>query len=166
MKKILSTIIIAITFISLLGYNVNASYNNEAIKEEYLISESTEYFADGTSIITTITKQKNNLQICADTKTITGSKTSTYKDKDGNVIFKFKVTATFYVTIGVNATCTSVNCSASDLANGWTLDSYSTSKSKNEATAKGVFKHKTLFITDSTKEVINTLSCTSNGELK
>lgn len=101
----------------------------------------------------------------ATNKTVSGSKTSTIKNSDGNVLFKFKINGTFNVNIGISATCTAVSCSASDLASGWSLDSYTTSKTGNTARATGVFKHTVLFVTNVTQEVTNSLSCDANGVL-
>lgn len=162
MKKLLSIVLTVILLLSLFTINISASSN---INNEIVISETTEYFDDGSSVTTTISKQVSNVMPLASSYNLTGSKTKTVKNADGEVLFKFKVTGTFSVTEGVSATCTAVSCSASDLASGWSLDSYTTSKSGNKATATGHFVHKVLFITNVTQDVVNTLSCDANGAL-
>lgn len=162
MKKILSIVLTSVLLLSLFTVNISASSN---IYNEIIVNETTEYFEDGSSITTTISKQISNVIPLASSYNLTGSKTKTVKNADGDVLFKFKLTATFSVNEGVSATCTAVSCSASDLASGWSLDSYTTSKSGNKATATGHFVHKVLFITNVTQDVVNTLSCDANGNL-
>lgn len=165
MKKFLSLILTAIVLISLFSFNTSAAVNNEQSKNEVIVSEVIEYFADGSSVTTTITQQIHDVETFATTKTVSGSKTRTLKDADGNILYKFKINGTFSVNIGVSATCTAVSCSASDFNYGWELDSYTTSKSGNTAYATGIFKKKTLLITTQTVEIPISLSCDANGTL-
>lgn len=165
MKKILSIILTSVIIISLFSFNISATTYDKLADNEIVISETTEYFADGSSVTTTITQQISNISTAATTKTITGSKTRTLKDADENVLYKFKITGTFSVTEDVSSTCTAVSCSASDCNYGWELDSYTTSKSGNTAKATGVFKKKTLLITTQTVETPISLSCDTNGVL-
>lgn len=160
MRKSLSIILTTIILMSIFAMNVTANNTNQII-----ISQTTEYLEDGSSITTVITKQTSNIMPLSTNYNLTGSKTKTVKNADGEVLFKFKITATFAIKEGVSASCTTVSCSASDLASGWSLDSSSTSKTGNTAKATGVFKHKVLFVTNVTKEVVNTLSCSSSGVL-
>lgn len=162
MKKILSIILTVILLLSLFTVNISA---NSDIGNEIVISQTTEYFDDGSSITTTVTQQISDVETFATTKTVSGSKTITSKNADGDVLFKFKINGTFSVNVGVNATCASVSCSASYLASGWSLDSSSTSKSGNKANATGIFKYKVLFVTTITQEVSGTLACDANGVL-
>lgn len=157
MKRLLAIILTAVILVSLLGITAYAQ------SPEVVISETTEYFEDGSSVTTTITQLETNYLTRA-TKTITGSKTKTVKNGDGDVLYKFKVTGTFTVNEGVSSTCTAVSCSASNLASGWSLDSSSTSKSGNKASATGIFKYTVLFISI-TQETTATLSCDKNGVL-
>ena len=157
MKKLLSIILTTILLISLFSITTYAQ------SPEIIISETTEYFEDGSSVTTTITQIETNYLTRA-TKTITGSKTKNVKNGDGDVLYKFKVTGTFTVNEGVSATCTAVSCSASNLASGWSLDSSTKSKSGNKATATGVFKYTVLFIS-TTQETTATLTCDKNGNL-
>lgn len=159
MKKFLSIILTTIVLITPFSFTTSAE------NPEVIISETTEYFEDGSSITTTITQQTSNIMPLSSTYNLTGSKTKTGKDSSGNVLYKFKITGTFLVNEGVSATCTAVSCSASDCNYGWELDSSTTSKSGNTAHATGVFKKKTLFITTQTIELPISLSCDKNGVL-
>ncbi len=165
MKKILSIILTIIIFVSIFSFNASATVYDKTAVNEIVVSETTVYFEDDSSITTTITQQINDIETLATTKTVSGSKIHTAKNADGEVMYKFKITGTFTVNIGVSATCTAVSCSASDCTNGWGLDSYTTSKLGNTAKATGTFKKKTLFITTNTINVPLTLSCDANGVL-
>ncbi len=165
MKKFLSIILTFIILTSIFSFNASAASYDKTTENEIIISETTDYFADGSSITTTITQKIDSIGTFAANKTVSGSKTSTIKNSNGNILFKFKINGTFSVNVGVSATCTAVSCSASDLASGWSLDSYTTSKTGNTARATGVFKHTVLFVTNVTQEVNNTLSCDANGVL-
>ena len=164
MKKILSILLASVILVSIFSFNVSATAYNSDANNEIIISETTEYFEDGSSITTTITQAVNQSQTRA-TKTISGSKTKTAKNSSGNVMYKFKVTGTFLVNEGVSSTCTAVSCSASDFASGWSLYSSTTSKSGNTANATGIFKYKVLGITTKTQETSASLSCDKNGVL-
>ncbi len=164
MKKFISILLTLTILLCLVSFNVSATNYNEEMDGGLIISETTEYLKDGSSITTTITQYINQKQSRA-TKTVSGNKTITSKNADDEVLFKFKINGTFSVNEGVSATCTAVSCSASYLASGWSLDSSTTSKTGNKASATGVFKHKVLFITNVTQEVSGTLSCDKNGVL-
>lgn len=165
MKKLLSIVLTTVILTSLFSFNASAVSYDKSAANEIIVSETTEYFEDGSSITTTITQQVSDIQPFATTKTVSGSKTRTVKNADGDVLYKFKVNGTFSVNIGVSATCTAVSCSASDLASGWSLDSSTTSKSGNTAKATGVFKYKVLFVTTITQETPVSLACDANGTL-
>lgn len=160
MRKLLSIILTTVVLLSLFTVTASASSNAEII-----VSETTEYFEDGSSVTTTVTKQVSPIMTLGSTYNLTGSKTKTVKNSGGDVLYKFKITATFAVNEGVSSTCTAVSCSASDLASGWSLYASGTTKSGNTATATGVFKYKVLGITTVTHEVTNTLTCSTSGTL-
>lgn len=164
-KKLLSIVLTTVVLVSLFSFNTSAVSYDKSTENEIIISETTEYFADGSSITTTVTQQISDVETFATTKTVSGSKTATVKNADGDVLYKFKINGTFSVNIGVSATCTAVSCSANDLASGWSLDSSTTSKSGNTAKATGVFKYKVLFVTTITKETNISLACDANGTL-
>lgn len=164
MKKLLSIILTTVIFISIFSLNTSAISGEKLLDNGTIISESTEYFEDGSSITITITQYATE-NLTRATKTISGSKTGTIKNGDGDVLYKFKVSGTFSVNEGVSATCTAVSCSASNLASGWSLDSSTTSKSGNVAKATGIFKYTVLFITTITKETNISLACDKNGNL-
>ena len=156
MKKF--TFLITVILFFVFTFNVSAITDNNLKENEIIISETTEYFEDGSSITTTVSQTLNTTQTRA-TKTISGNKTKTIRNSDGDILYKFKVMGTFSVNEGVSSTCTAVSCSASDFASGWSLYSSTTSKSGNTANATGIFKFKVLGITTITEETSVTLTC-------
>lgn len=131
-----------------------------AAEEEITTSTVVEYFDDGSYIVTTITEEVNNTR--ATTKT--GSKTSTYKNSDGEIQWTYKVTGTFSYT-GSSSTCTAVSDSYSISNNNWHMSSHSCSKSGNTANGTVTMKYKVLGITTDTVTRNVTLTCSATGVL-
>ena len=129
-----------------------------------IICTTVEILDDGT-ILETVIYVENSTASTYATKTVSGSKTTTGKNEDGEILWKFTLNGTFTVNTGVSATCTAASYSTSNLASGWSLDSASTSKTGNKAKADFVFKHKVLFVTTQTVEKSLTLTCSSDGTL-
>lgn len=157
MKKLFPIILVVILLI------MPFSFTTFAEAPEVIISETTEYFEDGSSVTTTITQQINKASRAV--TTVSGSKVKTGRNSNGQIEYKFQVNGTFSVNVGISATCTAVSCGASELANGWSLDSSTTSKSGNTASATGILKYKVLFVTTHTIEIPLSLSCDANGTL-
>ena len=157
MKKLFPIILVVILLI------MPFSFTTFAEAPEVIISETTEYFEDGSSVTTTITQQINKVSRAV--TTVSGSKVKTGRNSNGQIEYKFQVNGTFSVNVGISETCTAVSCGASELANGWSLDSSTTSKSGNTASATGILKYKVLFVTTHTIEIPLSLSCDANGTL-
>ncbi len=162
MKKILSIALSIIFIMSVCSFNVGAV--SQAEPEFKVISETVEYFDDGSSVITTICEYVTP-QSRASTNTVSGTKTKTVKNSDGEVLWKFKVTGTFSVNEGVSATCTAASYSVSDLASSWSLKSATATRSSNKAIANGTFQKKVLFVITNTQDCTVTLQCDANGNL-
>lgn len=131
-----------------------------AAEEKTVSSTTTEYFDDGSYLVTTITEEANNSR--ATTKT--ASKTATYKNSDGDILWTYKVTGTFSYT-GSSSTCTAVSDSYTISNDNWHMDSHSTSRSGNTAYGTVTMKRKFLGITTSTVSKDLTLTCSATGVL-
>ena len=131
-----------------------------AINEEKIISTSIEYFDDGSYLVTTITEETTNSR--ANTKT--GSKTTIYKNSDGNTSWTYSITGTFSYT-GSSSTCTAVSDSYTISNDNWHMSSHSCSKSGNTAYGTVTMKYKVLGITTSTITRDLSLSCSATGTL-
>jgi len=131
-----------------------------AAEEEITTSTVVEYFDDGSYIVTTITEEVNNTR--ATTKT--GSKTSTYKNSNGEIQWTYKITGTFSYT-GSSSTCTAVSDSYTISNDNWHMSSHSCSKSGNKASGTVTMKYKFLGITTDTVTRNVTLTCSATGVL-
>lgn len=156
MKKniFISLILIVAVMISCFPMTVYAA------EEEIVTSTMVECFDDGSYLVTTITEEVNNTR--ATTKT--GSKTSTYKNSDGEIQWTYKVTGTFSYT-GSSSTCTAVSDSYSISNDNWHMSNHSCSKSGNKASGTVTIKYKVLGITTDTVTRNITLTCSATGVL-
>lgn len=153
MKKIFALVLATIIFGSVIFCaHVSAMENNKVTTTEV------EYLENGDYIETT-TETENTTRAAG---TVTGSKTKSYKDSDGNVLWKVKVTGTFAYT-GKTSLCSTVSHTATSNSSSWTIKSSSSSKSGNTATAtaKAV---KTSSTTITHSMTVN-LSCDADGNL-
>ncbi len=164
LKKFLSlfscTVLVLFSAISAGAESQNANQSNSVI-----VSESIEYYPDGSSAIITVSESVDLVSSYAAAYAKSGTKTYRMRNKDGEILWKFIVSGTFTVNPGVSATCTKTSYSKSDLASGWDLKSGSSYASGNQAIGDGTFQHKTLFIVTDTKSCHVVLSCDKNGNL-
>ena len=163
MKKILIAVLL-LTMLFAFPISANAQTVLSQPTETKIISETTEYLEDGTSITITVCEE----DITPETRTVytkSGSKTYTYKNSSGSVLWKFTVKGNFTVNSGVSATCTSTSYSTSNIASGWSLKTASTYASGNKAIGDATFEHKVLFIVTETRSCHVVLTCDVNGNL-
>ena len=93
-------------------------------------------------------------------KTITKTKTTRYKNQNGDVLWSVSIKATFSYN-GSTSRCTSCSHSTTCPAKTWKIKSVSSSKSGNSATVKATATHSDIISRDFTKYV--TISCNKNG---
>ena len=165
MKKItLSILLVIVTILStaLPAFAAETEPSTIVINDGGTIT----YFADGSTL--TISAVKNvdepNL-VRATTQTVTKSKDVTYKDKSGNLEWKYTLTATFSCESGVSSTCTKASYSTTINDNSWSFSNGSATKSGNVATGNGTFKLIILFITMNTYNINITLTCDKYGNV-
>lgn len=165
MKKLFALLMSAIMLVPIfdgLSFSANAETDN-AINGN-VISESTEYFLDGSSA-TIIVTEETDLLTRAATYTKTGSKYYILRNKDGNELWRFTVHGTFSVNPGVSSTCTAVSHSISITEDAWQNDTASSYRSGNQAIGDATFIRKLLFITVETRSCHVVLNCDANGNL-
>ncbi len=163
MKKITSIILSVLFIVSVCSFTASAA-EVSIEKQGKLVSETVEYFDDGSSVVTEI-YEYDAPQGRSSTYSKTATKAKTIRNADGDVLWKFKVTGTFSVNDGVSATCTAASYSVSDLASSWSLKSATATRSGNKATANGTFQKKALFVVINTQDCSVTLQCDKNGNL-
>ncbi len=166
MKKIIAFLISTVMIVTMFSstiFTVNAEENNP-LADGIIVSETTEYLSDGTSI-TTIVMDTTNITTYGTTYTKTGSAAKIARNDKGQELWRITVNGTFSVNAGVSATCTKVSHSYTITDTAWQNESISSSKSANIASATGKFIRKVLFVTVETREATATLTCDKNGNL-
>lgn len=123
MKKMIS-IIMSITFL------FSCFVANTYAYEEQIIYQSIEQSFDDGSYIETIIEQSAPLTRA---KSLSGSKTKNYKDKNGNIIWYLKVNGKFSYN-GTSATCTESKIEAKSSDFNWKISNKKATRSG--ATAK------------------------------
>ena len=162
MKKLLCILCLSIMLINILIPSFAYAENDNIAQSQKIISETVETLEDGSQIITTIIMDNSSI---ARASTISGSKTKTGKNSDGDVIWTFTVKGTFSVNSGVSATCTSATCSNTTPGSGWSHKSSSVKKTSNKAVGSATFVKKVLGVTVDTDNISNTLTCDVNGNV-
>lgn len=169
MKKILFSLMLALV---IMCSAVSPAYAAEPESSPYNIQEETDgstviLFDDGSSITISPVYNDSNPQnnTRATTKTTSGNKDAIFKDSDGNIEWKYTLSASFSYVSGVSSTCT--NCSYSTTTNdsSWTFSDGSATKSGNVATGKGKYVKKILFITVNTYNIDIHITCDTYGNL-
>jgi len=116
---------------------------------------------NGDYIETTIKSVPNIKKAAHANSSITKTKTSSYKDKNGNVLWSVSLTGTFTYN-GNTSSCTSCYHSSYVHSNAWSIKSVTSSRSGNTATAKAIATHSDNGISHDFTKIIS-LSCNKNG---
>lgn len=156
MKKIISFLLAVCVIFSALTVSVFAS------DDEIVISESTEYFEDGSYMTVTLTEEKNSNIRATSTKT--GSKTFTLYNSDDEQLVEMKLTATFSYT-GSSATCTNVSPTFRVYNSYWRVTKSTGTKSGNKGIGEFTAKQYVLNVPINTKDVTITITCSNTGTL-
>lgn len=164
MKKTISVISILVLLLCMFAITSNAQ-TVDSLSSANVVSRTIEYLPDGSKIETVLVEEEHNVSARATEYTKSGTKTRTYTDSNGNVLWWFKLRGQYDVVEGVSSVCTVASYSHSISDSSWSLDSASTSKSGNKAMASATFKKKILFVTTDTYEFDLTLTCDKNGNL-
>ncbi len=158
MKKIFSLFFTITILFSISSIAVFAE-NNYSV-----VSETVEYFNDGSYIITTVTEEDNSNTVARATSTKSGSKSATLYNADDEPLVTMKLTASFSYT-GSSATCTSTSTSYTIHNSYWKVTSATSSKSGNKATGEFTAKKYTLGIPTQIRDVTITITCSNTGTL-
>mgnify|MGYP004668836353 FL=1 len=129
---------------------------------ETVESVTVEYLEDGSYYETVITVDdtvSGDSGIMSTTKTRTGSKKTSYKNKSGDVLWYVKVTGKFTYNDSTSK-CTSASATAASNSSSWKITDKSSSKSGNKAIGKATAKEQSTSLTRTV-----TLSCSKTGKL-
>lgn len=132
---------------------------------EVVVSVNKETFENGDTLTTVVTEECGGISLFATTYSKTGSKTSTYTNSSGTVLWTYKLTGTFNVNSGVSATCTAASDSVSINNSSWEKISSSTSKSGNTATGNVSMRLYVLGLPQQSISRTITLKCSNTGTL-
>ena len=156
MKKLLTALVLSLAFISgCLSFPVAA----QNTITDYSYTEY-EYFDDGSYLATTVTVYAG----ISRSSTKSGSKTTTYNDSTGAVVWSYTVNGTFTYT-GSSATCTYVSDTYSVNSSNWSVISHSCSKSANNAVGTATAKCSVSGVIKNTVPLSVTLTCSPTGVL-
>lgn len=164
MKKIVTFLLTLLTLIVMIPDASLTSYAkyDERINEK-IVSESTEYFKDGSSMTITVIEEVPITRGTPYSKS--GSKRCVMTNKSGSEICSFTVHGTFSINPGISSACTNASYSISITESGWENESASASCSGNQAIGDATFIKKLLSITVDSKSCHVTLTCDDEGTL-
>lgn len=149
------TLFICFSFSILSRKSQAASFTSS--KQIYLL-ENGDYLE---TIITGTPAFSNNISYLSSSKSITKTKTSKYKSKNGLTLWSVSIKATFTYN-GRTSKCTSYSHSTTCPSSAWEIKTVTSSKRGSSATATAVAVHSDNNVQKKfTKSV--TISCNSNG---
>ena len=124
------------------------------------ISETVEYFDDGSYLVTTI---KTTPTPRAEVYTKSAAKEVTLYDSDDVIQWNYFLIGTYTIETGVSSVCTNSTYQYNIYVNKWSLTDHSNWYSGNMAYGTAVFKKKVLFITTSTQNIEGAVKCDEYG---
>lgn len=165
MKRRVSLLLaVSLLLCSLISFTAAADARTEEEIRGTVLSETVEYFADGSSV-TIIVAEETSITPYGSVYTKTGSKYYIMRNSNGQELWRFTVHGTFSVNEGVSATCTKASYTISITEKGWENESASAYASGNQAIGDATFIKKVLFIKTDTRSCHVVLSCDKNGVL-
>ncbi len=167
MKRLLPMLFCLSVLLCILSINVQAiepnNFASEYSSREILISREVHEFPDGSSCLITVTQVLREED--GSRSIVTGSKTYSLRNEDGDVLWTFTIHGTFLVNVGVSAACSSAYYTYEIVDDDWSFVSGTASRNGNQAVGHGEFNRKFLFIVVETKTCDVTLTCSINGAL-
>ena len=124
------------------------------------------YFDDGSRlVISPVYETKDGSSIKTAANIVTRSREAYFEDSDGNMEWKYTLTATFSYNYGVSSTCTNASYTQTVYDNKWTFSDGSAERAGNTAYGKGHYVKKWFFVTKET-DIDISLSCDTYGNVK
>ena len=164
MKKQITCLLMVAAVLCFIGFSNTAEAASASAPERQ--TTQVEFLENGSSIETTV----QQFSVNANTRSLmlrsprqaTGSKTLTYRNASGNIVWTFKVTATFINNNGV-ITCQSLITQQNIYNSSWSLSNINKGSSGNYAWASvtGTERYAGRIIQQITRNV--SLTCDSNG---
>lgn len=171
MKKFLTSILLAITMLFATVLPAFA-VEPEIVPQPISIQESddgttTVYYEDGSILtISAVYNVAENESISrATSETTSGSRDAYFTDGNGDLEWKYTLSASFSYVPGVSSSCTSASYSNSTYDSSWSFSEGSATKSGSTAYGKGKYVKQILFVTVNTYNIDLSISCDVNGNL-
>lgn len=171
MKKFLTSILLAITMLFATVLPAFA-VEPEIVPQPIGIQESddgitTVYYEDGSILtISAVYNVIENESISrATSETTSGSRDAYFTDGNGDLEWKYTLSASFSYVPGVSSSCTSASYSNSTYDSSWSFSEGSATKSGSTAYGKGKYVKQILFVTVNTYNIDLSISCDVNGNL-
>lgn len=134
----------------------------QAGSEETVIS-----FNDGSQlIISPIYESKNHINMKVITNTVTKSREVYFQDPNGNLEWKYTLTAVFSYNYGISSTCIDASFTQTIYSDQWIFSDGSATKSGNTAYGKGHYTKKDWFVEVKNIDIDISLTCDSYGNVK
>ena len=162
MFTLFTTVVLLAVHFSCNTISVRAEAND--IIHEEIISETSEYFADGSSVTIIVTERSTAIEK-ASVYTKSGSKHYIFFNNDKVEVWRFSVNGTFTINPGISSTCTQDSYSITISDSTWENAAASTYHFGNQAIGDATFIKKLLLITIDTQNCNIVLSCDNNGNL-
>lgn len=138
------------------------SFDAQAESESSVI-----YFDDGSRLVTSpIYEAKDSSSIKTAANTITRSCDVYFEDSNGNMEWKYTLTATFSYNYGVSSTCTNESYTQTIYDSKWSFSDGSAERSGNTAYGKGHYVKKEWFVVIKDVDIDISLSCDIYGNVK
>ena len=164
-KMILSAFILPIALLinAMSSYaTTEILYNAQSESEASII-----YFDDGSRfVISPIYETTDGSSLRTAANTITRSRDAYYEDSNGNLEWKYTLTATFAYDYGVSSTCINASYTQTIYDGQWSFSDGSAEKSGNTANGKGHYVKKRLFVVVKDVDVDLSFSCDIYGNVQ
>lgn len=165
MKKVLLSAFLTIAMLCAIAFPAYAAEPNyEAIQNDD--GSTVIYYDDGSQVTISpiyVTEVENTAR--ATSQTVNGARDVKFTDSDGNVEWKYTLSATFSYVYGSSVSCTSATYSNNIYDNAWSFSNGSATKSGNTAYGKGHYTKKLLFVTIKNIDIDISISCDEYGNL-
>lgn len=148
MKRMVALFLVIVGVLGVLPFGTHAASADDVI-----------WFDDGSRMVIHIDQTSARVA-----NTVSGSKTYTYYDGNGNVNWQAKLSATFAYSGGWY-TCSTANCNVTVYENQWYVISNSTIRSSNHAITNLTMGLKHLGVTVQKPQYTIELTCDNNGNI-
>ncbi len=131
------------------------------------LKESVVYLDDGSRlVISPVYEAKDYSSIKAAVNTVTAYREAYYEDSNGNLEWKYTLTATFSYNYGVSSTCTDASYTQSIYNDKWSFSDGSAGRSGNTAYGKGHYVKREWLVVIKECNIDISLSCDIFGNVK